>query len=224
MSKNKKGQFEKNHKPWNTGLKLGKPLNNNKLPTKIVYCKCCGVAFEVRITSPQKYAPKHYQRLMSSKNNPACNPETKEKIRTTLLQTYKDRPEILENRKPCGINQFSNKYTSIEKPIADILISKNIPFIHNFKIKSYFVDFLIFENVILECDGEYWHKDKNKDYRRDAKIMKDGYYIFRLSEKDILKDPNRCVDKVFEILQYLCNYEAPKNKLTEVFPQCNLHI
>lgn len=198
---------EKGYTAWNKGKKMNKPPHN-KLPTKIVYCKCCGLAFEVNINSDAKYYKGHYQKILKTKNNPVKKKEVKDKIRKSLLQTYKNHPEILENRKPCGINQYSNSYTSIEKKIRDVLSSLKIYFIHNYKIGRFFVDFLIFENVIIECDGNYWHKDKDKDYRRDQYLMDRGYYIFRLSEDRINKEPYKCIKSTVEILKYLEHKET----------------
>ncbi len=195
------------NKPWNTGLKLTKPPHN-KLPIKIFYCECCGESFTARITSTQKYAPKHYAKLMSSNKNPAKKQKTKDKIRNTLLQTYKNKPEILENRKPSGINQFSGSFSSIEKPIADALKSMNIGFYHNLRVGKYFPDFIIFDNIIIECDGEYWHKDSEKDRKRDCYLMEKGYYIFRLAGKRILKNPKLCVETIISIMQHLNHQPA----------------
>jgi very-short-patch-repair endonuclease len=136
-----------------------------------------------------------------------CKEGTKDKIRKTLLKTYKERPEILENRKVSGINQFSGKYSSIEKLIADVLKSKRIFFYHNLKIGKYFADFVIFHNVIIECDGEYWHRDKEKDLKRDAYMMDRGYYVFRLSGKRIIKNPTECVDTIVNIIQFIGNHK-----------------
>jgi len=204
--------------PSNKGVKRNEPAWN-KLPTKTVNCECgCGISFEVRMTSKQKYHKGHYLKLISSGGNPCskqevkdkisktltetykAHPEILDKISKTLIETYKNKPEILENRKPSGINQYSGEYTSIEKLIADALTLINIDFRHNIKIGRYFPDFVVFENVIIECDGEYWHKDKESDYKRDSYLMDKGYYIFRLAGKRIIKDPIKCIISVVETL------------------------
>lgn len=143
-----------------------------------------------------------------------CKQKTKDKIRKTLLETYKLRPEILENRKRSGVNQFSGKYSSIEKKIADVLFQMNVAFRHNYPIRRYFADFLIFHNVVIECDGEYWHKDKEKDQRRDEKVMGDGYYIFRLPEKRINENPKKCIMEIIDILQFMGHETANQFNLT----------
>jgi very-short-patch-repair endonuclease len=136
-----------------------------------------------------------------------CKDETKDKIRKTLIETYKKHPEILENRKPSGINQYNGKYTSIEKLIADTLTLMNINFYHNQKVGRYFPDFLIFHDVIIECDGEYWHNEE-KDLKRDSYLMDKGYYIFRLAGKRIKQDPKKCVSDIVGILHFLQHRHA----------------
>lgn len=137
------------------------------------------------------------------KNNPVNKPGVREKIRSSLLNTYKTNPEILENRKPSGVNQFSENMTSIEKPIADALRSLGIPFTHNSRIGRYFADFVIYENSVIECDGNYWHKDKAKDQRKDEYLYSQGFFVFRFSEDRILANAKACVVLTSEILRDL---------------------
>lgn len=45
------------------------------------------------------------------------------------------------------------------------------------------------KNLIIECDGEYWHmtqKIKLRDNRKDKLLEKLGYNILRLSGQDII--------------------------------------
>ena len=149
---------------------------------------------------------KHREMLsnqMKGDRNPSKRLSVRKKIRETLLKTYKEHPEILENRKPAGINQYSNCFTSIEKVIAKELNLRNIPFVHNWKAGRYFPDFIIFENVIIECDGKHWHKDKLKEQRRDGYLYKLGYFIFHLKGARITKNPKECIDMVEMIMRGL---------------------
>lgn len=132
-----------------------------------------------------------------------CSQATREKIRNTLLSTYQKHPEILETRKRSGKNQFSGGYSSIEKLIADALNSLGVHFYHNHKVRKYFPDFIIFDNVIIECDGGYWHRDKEKDNKRDSCLMQHGFYIFRLSEERIIAEPLNCIISIISILHHM---------------------
>ena len=139
------------------------------------------------------------QRMLGDKN-PAKRLSVRKKIRKSVLKMYKENPKILENRKPCGKNQYFGTYTSIEKPILDILKIFRIPFIHNFRIGSYFVDFLIFEDVIIECDGEYWHRDSIKEQKRESFLHLSGYNTFHFWGKRILRDPTECVLTLINVM------------------------
>lgn len=144
-------------------------------------------------------------------NNPVKDQAVREKIRNSLLKTYKEHPEILSMRRPCGINQYSNHFTSIEQKISEELDKRNVQYIHNFRLGRYFVDFLIFENVIIECDGEYWHNDTEKELRREKFLHSLGYFTFHLSGKRIKNDPAECIDTVLSVMNGLNDYMSIAN-------------
>lgn len=133
-------------------------------------------------------------------------PELKEKLRDSLLQTYKEHPEILENRKVKGYCVDPDSYTSIEYLIANELDKRYIFYCHNFKIGRYTVDFLILGNVVVECDGEYWHRDDdtNPKARRREKFLHDqGFFTFHLKEEWINNSPEDCVNKIVNVMKFL---------------------
>lgn len=126
-------------------------------------------------------------------------PEVREKIRHSVLRFYAEHPESLELRKPCGKNQYSGSMSSLEKKIAAVLTTKNIPFLHNYKIGRYWADFLIEDRVVIECDGAYWHKDIEKEKRRDNYLHKRGYFVFHLPETKIETDSGDCVRMIRDL-------------------------
>lgn len=74
-------------------------------------------------------------------------------------------------------------------------------------IKPDFID--VEKRKIIEFDGEYWHKVKNKDYSfedtRDAKkekmILDGGYLLFRIGEKEYKNDKKGTVEKCLTFLK-----------------------
>lgn len=215
--------------PWNKGLK-GKVVAWNKGLTKESDIRVAQYAKTLKKISKGKRLPIDYtsikhRRMLSNRmqgnKNPSKrkevkekiqktllktykeHPEIKNKIRKTLLKTYKEHPEILETRKPSGLNQYSKYFSSIEKVIAKELNLRRIPFVHNWRTGKYFPDFIIFENVIIECDGKYWHKDEEKEQRRDHCLYKLGYFIFHLKETRITKNPKECIDMVEMVMKGL---------------------
>ncbi len=66
--------------------------------------------------------------------------------------------------------------TQPETVMEDLLIKNNIYFKFQVNIGKYWVDFLIPENkIILECDGDYWHKKPN--YERNDFLKSQGYIV-----------------------------------------------
>lgn len=68
------------------------------------------------------------------------------------------------------------------------------PFKQEMKIGRFYADFYLPErNLIIECDGEYWHrseKAKTRDLKKDQFLLESGYKILRLQEDMIKKDVN----------------------------------
>lgn len=186
-TKNKISNSLKGHIPWNKGK---------------------GVSKSPKVIMTKEQLSMFRSNRMKGENNPVKIKEVREKISQSILTLYKLHPEILENRKPSGINQYSQYYTSIEKKIANILNDLKISFIHNYKIGKYFVDFLIYDDIVVECDGKYWHRDKIKDYERDCYLRNKNYYIFRLDENRINDNAFSCVKVIFEILRELGHKKA----------------
>lgn len=79
--------------------------------------------------------------------------------------------------------------TSIERLIRLKLQRLKEPFKQEMQIGRYHADFYLPEkNLIIECDGEYWHRNKTEhDQRRDKFLRNLGYRILRLSEESIKK-------------------------------------
>ena len=40
------------------------------------------------------------------------------------------------------------------------------------------------ESGKIECDGEFYHRDKSKDAARDAKLREAGWSVYRITGKD----------------------------------------
>lgn len=91
----------------------------------------------------------------------------------------------------------------IEKKTAWLLEDKGLPYITQFNIEKgkdkagqmryYFTDFYLPDfNLVIECDGEFWHKDVLKDRERDKNIRKQGYDILRLKGEDIRNNLRKC--------------------------------
>ena len=91
-----------------------------------------------------------------------------------------------------------------EKVAFDWLVRNNIKFEHqyNFRTEKFnrFVDFFCEDyKLFIEIDGEYWHKDKEKDIQKDEDAKNNGYITVRISAKE------RIEKKLNEVFTSLSN-------------------
>lgn len=142
-------------------------------------------------------------------NNPVWRPEVREKISKGILEYINKNPDKLLNR-----ILRRNHMTSLEKRVKKILNKHNVSYVYNHYVKtkkSYkFPDFRV-ANLIIECDGKRFHKDKVKETKRDRELIVAGYSILHFPEdminKNIIK-VERCIVKKLNQLNLLA-----KNKL-----------
>jgi very-short-patch-repair endonuclease len=117
-----------------------------------------------------------------------------------MKKFYKEYPELHPNY----ICAQKGHITNIEKIIKEELKRRNISFIYQYPLDGFFLDFAIIKDDIkldIECDGEYWHKDKEKDNIRNCKIKDIGWEVIRFKGKDIINYPEICVDKIEIVLK-----------------------
>lgn len=93
------------------------------------------------------------------------------------------------------------KRSSLEIAIEQVLIANSLSFIPQHLIGNHCVDFFIPPNLVIECDGDYWHslpeQQKRDDYN-DAIIIGLGYNILRLGEQDIKNRLGFCEKAILE--------------------------
>jgi len=78
--------------------------------------------------------------------------------------------------------------TGIEKKVFDVLIENGIEFEEQKQFGRFCVDFFIEPNIVIECDGEYWHNKPEvveRDLRKNKYLSKHGLIIYRLNESVI---------------------------------------
>lgn len=73
------------------------------------------------------------------------------------------------------------KMTPIEQKAWVDIRSMGLPMFPQFPVLNYFLDFANpFLKVGLECDGKEWH-DEEKDAERDARLVCEGWTVYRVT-------------------------------------------
>lgn len=156
----------------------------------MIKCMQCQGGFYV----PQSIAKKHPS-FCSKKCHDDC---MRDYIKKTCKNCHKQfqlpRWELNKGKgsfccRDCFI-QYKGE-TTIEKKVRQTLGKSGLKFKQEFKIDIYRADFLILDKkVIIECDGDYWHKipgATNRDLRKDKYLHNKGFIVLRIAESTIRK-------------------------------------
>lgn len=166
-----------------------KGKTKNDLPESILKGLELGRTYFKGKTKDNCESVKRRAKILSKKYVGRKNPEHSEWAK----RYYKENPE----KHPCVIlSRRKNKRTSIEQLMYDNLIQNKIDFLEQYPIDGYIADFAILDhNVIIECDGEYWHNKEN-DLKRDEHLKILGFETIRFSEKQLKKNIKLCIDTI----------------------------
>ena len=93
--------------------------------------------------------------------------------------------------------------SSLEERMRNVLTEFKIDFIQEYKIGRYYADFYVPKlNLIIECDGEYWHlneKAQLRDQRKDKLLESLGYKIIRMTGDQIKKKSNEDLVEIINL-------------------------
>jgi very-short-patch-repair endonuclease len=124
-------------------------------------------------------------------------PEGRKQNSERMKKYYAENPEKHINRR-LAEKGFE---TYIEKKMRLALESARISFENQFKIDKFWVDFAIPSyQIAIEVDGEYWHKDKEKDAKRDAVINSYGWLVLRFAGKRVVNEIDDCLAEIREVI------------------------
>lgn len=137
--------------------------------------------------------------------------ETKKKISNSTLgeknhffgkkHSFKTKLLFIQN----GINSIRKsgklKISKAELKLKDYLIQNNINHIHQFQYKYGIADFYLPDNnLIIECNGSYWHSRPDyieRDKRKIAYLTSQGFNVLTLNSEDIMSGKeNLCLCKI----------------------------
>lgn len=130
-------------------------------------------------------------------NNPMDDIMVRKKATKSYKQTLLLHPEKRLNARMAKLKNSGNM-TWIEHRMSQLLDKLRIDYVFNYPILKYNVDFAIPAlRIVIECDGEYWHRDKRKDLKRQHSIEKEGWFVLRYTGKQI----NQCLEEIRGELQ-----------------------
>lgn len=117
--------------------------------------------------------------------------------------TAEERTKIaLPGRLACLEATRLREPTSIERAVVSVLTEMDIAFEQQVLFKYYVADiYLPEQNVIVECDGDYWHSTPvmiAHDKKRDKWFMNHGIGVIRLKECDIKANARQCVEQALK--------------------------
>ena len=195
------------------GRRGSEAWNKGKGRGKILICAICNneyYASPARLKSNSKYCSWlcfiKAKRLVTGKNHPLykrieikCDSCGKP---TTIIQSKFEMYGLhFCSRRCVGIYTKANQLnpSSIEIEIEARLKMEGIKYQSQFKYEMGVADFFIPPNLIIECDGEYWHrleKVEKRDKRQIAYLENNGFKVLRLWESEINKNPQACIERI----------------------------
>ncbi len=141
-------------------------------------------------------------------------PETREKIRQAAIEQFKDpkQREASRERMIKILLSPKNSYfknTSIEIKMQNELLKRKVLFEkHKSLLKRYVVDLFIKPNIVIECDGCFYHSCKQcgftkyyqnmpaRDTRKTSDLIQNGFRVYRFWGHEINSSPELCLNKV----------------------------
>jgi very-short-patch-repair endonuclease len=127
------------------------------------------------------------------------------KILNAGLEDWRKTDEAKEFMRAHGTRTVTlynrDKRTGIEIKMTDELERREIEYIEQYNLGNKFaLDFFLPEyDIVIECDGDYWHRRSDvakRDKRKNAYIKACGFPLFRFWEHEINEDVEACVDIV----------------------------
>lgn len=161
-----------------------------------IECKFCNKVFKP-VNSTTKYCSSNCyhkdSRSLSDKKCLNCN---------KTFRPYSNKDIAKYCSKNCALKHKGETY--LEEIMRIKLEEANISYKPQQPLLTYTVDFLI-ENLVVECDGDFWHKSNKYDNRKDRILQNNGFTVFRFSEIEIENDIENCVNEINDFLGFALN-------------------
>ena len=166
---------------------------------------------QVKKAHEQWKKPEVRARMIHAQKEAWKNPAIRRRRIEGIIKSWKKTARI-DAGKLCGyrtLHMVRKRDTDIEVAMQKELERRKIPF-KTHKIVGavvHFVDIFIEPNIIIECDGNYWHS-LPKTVRRDKQLaetyIKAGRLLLRYTENEIKANVDGCVDEIEDAVSCLC--------------------
>ncbi len=157
---------------------------------ELMICQQCGKEFQV---IPAVY--RHNPKFCSKK----CSDDSKRDYVISNCQNCKEDFQLPRSDLNRGRGYFCTRVcyktfvgeTSIEKIVRLALEELKENFVQEAKFGRFHADFYLPEKrIVIECDGEYWHRSqiiKERDLRKELFLQNQGLKVIRLTEEEITR-------------------------------------
>lgn len=207
------GSFKNNHIPWNKGLTKE---NNDQLKIISEKSRCqMKREYENGIRDRFEITKKAREKLSELGYNPftkipfeirsKISKKNCEKLKSEGRLGFQNYDVQLKARSMCA--GYSRGGSYIENKIKELLDRLNINYVEQFRInhpklhKWYFIDFVMPNNrIAIECDGESWHSNIDKDKYRQSIIEYYGWKVLRFKGDEIINNLDKIKEKLLNIM------------------------
>lgn len=167
------------------GIKKEAPTRGHQ-PQQKFSCSYCQKEFNAKVSNIRT-------------EHPCCSRSCASKF--YINNTEKGQKQVYEMAAK-SFDAQQGKRTSIEVKMAEELFRRGIEYIEQYNLGDKFaLDFFLPEyQIVVECDGDYWHrlpKNVARDKSKNAYVKACGYSIYRFWESEINTDVEACVDVIF---------------------------
>jgi len=179
-----------------------------------------GAEWRMGENNPAK-RPEVRKKISESKKgdkNPMKCPEIVARAQKKMRETLKLHPERIGNR-VLNKMRWEGRLTYIEQRMRESLLKVGLSdSISQYPVSKYTLDFAFPDQKLgVECDGERWHKDKEKEERRQKELEVLGWEVIHFTGSQIKDDSNACAKKVKRILMnHSGQYRFEAFKITSI--------
>lgn len=149
----------------------------------------------------QKIIKKRNKKIKIANENRIVSLKTKRKIRLINKKLWRN-PKFRNKQSKVMAEGLHLKPTKPEMQIGQICKLNNLPFKYTgdnkIRINGFNPDFLS-KNLIIEINGERWHKDKNRELRKKKTYNSLGYKLLVIWSKE-LQNPNKVTEKIIKFM------------------------